>query len=1544
MQGEKPVVGVAANGVPVVQIAPPSASGVSNNRFTNYNVGSDGIILNNSGANTQTQLGGWVTGNPMLGNASARVILNQVNGNTPSNIHGYTEVAGTSANVIVANPNGITCDGCGFINVARATLTTGIPFIGTDGSVNGFQISSGQINIDGKGINTRNIDQLDLLSQSLRVNAALWANQLDVITGNNNVSYLSNKFESQNQGQGSGRVSIDVSQLGGMYANSMRLIGTDRGVGVNSAGNILSLTGTLDVNTAGDVRVTAGNLQSATKLKVISGGDISNAGTIRSEESTTLNATGSMHNSGILISANDTASGIDRNGKSIVPQDVIVSVLGELQNSGQIIATNNVLLDASSALTNKSGQIFADNINLSTVGKIDNTSGTIDSSSSLSLTSQGLTNTSGILRQTATAVSTANNSSGITIHGPSTGINPSQIIINDKGMIASNTSTKIEGYSTSNVDGTIQSKNDLSLNLGGTFNNNNGKLLAGDNLVLKSRGDLTGSNGLISSDKTLAISTDGKLSNAEGTLQSHSVQLAAKSIDNTGGTILQAGAGDQSINLIGSLQNSKGTFSTNADTLTFKLENLDNSNGSIIHGGSGSLAIVTDKMLDNSNGKIATNTALTVNADSLKNDSGTLSTRSSADVQVTNFTNAGGVLIAGDALSVQSKEKLNNAGGTIQSAKKLLVSAGTLENNKSEDGTSGRIVTTGTDIATVFVSGRADNDFGFVGGNGGLNLYAASVNNAHGTIFFNKDVKATTNENWFNTNGVLQANEQLLAVIGGNLLNSQGIVQGGGIDLSAFSIDNSFGQILHTGAGIASINVTDLLNNTNGQIIGNGNSLWIATGSLINSSGVINNTGEGMLKITSASSIDNLGGNIVSNGKLKIDAKGINNGQQGLIQAKDDLSITVQGKLLNDAGKITSGGDLMLTAGDLSNSDKGVIHSSKGVILNINGDLSNTKGTIISDGSVDIKASGSINNAEGEVQSGSTLNITGKNLDNTSGRIVSLGATGMQIKIENGIDNTKGLIASNGSAEISAHSLKNQDGSITTIDNLKITVDKFDNQKGQLTVGGMLDLSLNDILDNRGNTLAAKRGLSIYSNGIDNSANGKLLVEGAGPLTLNILGAVKNDKGFIGSNGSVSIVAKEISNLEGTIYANNSAQLSTAGVVNNSAGILQANTALSIRTNGAILNQQGLIQAGKFDFMAASIANNAGKLVQLGSDPSDIRVTSNIDNMKGSIIANASDFNIESGVLDNRNGSIVHTGTGTLNIVSKDNADNRGGAILSKGSLSLSAKALTNGILDADTSQDAKAGYIQSTVTTTIAVRDALDNGKGSIVTGKALNISADGDINNVNGTMEAGSGIALVAKNLNNENGRIVSLDDANTGFKVSDIFNNKTGVIGSNGSVSIVANVLDNTQGSIVTKKDLEISTDKFLNKDGSIDVGGSLILQMNDVLDNRGNNLQAKNGLKIRAISVDNGVNELGVAGKILVTANTGTLELNTREAINNNQGFIGGNGDVLLTAANISNIGGTVYARQDLNITTAAKLDNSQGTVQADGKLNLQNGTG
>ena len=143
----QPGVGAAPNGVPLIDIVTPNGTGLSHNKFSDFNVGTPGLILNNFNGEVGTSnLGGVTPGNPNLRNSGpASVILNEVTGGNRSALNGPTEVFGGRADVIIANPNGITCAGCGFINTPHATLTTGVPNIGADGSLMGFTVNSGDV-------------------------------------------------------------------------------------------------------------------------------------------------------------------------------------------------------------------------------------------------------------------------------------------------------------------------------------------------------------------------------------------------------------------------------------------------------------------------------------------------------------------------------------------------------------------------------------------------------------------------------------------------------------------------------------------------------------------------------------------------------------------------------------------------------------------------------------------------------------------------------------------------------------------------------------------------------------------------------------------------------------------------------------------------------------------------------------------------------------------------------------------------------------------------------------------------------------------------------------------------------------------------------------------------------------------------------------------------------------------------------------------------------------------------------------------------------
>lgn len=229
------------NGVQVIDIATTGAAGVSHNRFNQYNVDPRGLILNNNSPLTQagplqSQLAGQVVPNVNLA-GEARVILNEVMAANRSTLAGFTEVVGGTADVIVANPWGITCTGCGFINTDRVTLTTGTPQIGAGGAVQGFAVNSGDVLVQGQGLAAQSVSILDIVARSVRVDGQINAQDLQVVAGTNTYNYATRTADAGPASVGATpSYAIDSSVLGGMYANRIRIIANEAGVGVRMDG------------------------------------------------------------------------------------------------------------------------------------------------------------------------------------------------------------------------------------------------------------------------------------------------------------------------------------------------------------------------------------------------------------------------------------------------------------------------------------------------------------------------------------------------------------------------------------------------------------------------------------------------------------------------------------------------------------------------------------------------------------------------------------------------------------------------------------------------------------------------------------------------------------------------------------------------------------------------------------------------------------------------------------------------------------------------------------------------------------------------------------------------------------------------------------------------------------------------------------------------------------------------------------------------------------------------------------------------------------
>lgn len=251
-RSQRPNIYQHSDGIKIINITNPSSSGVSHNKYTQFDVSKKGVILNNGTDRYKTQLVEFVNPNILLAQ-SAKVILNEVNSPNISQLNGYIEVAGPKAQVIIANPAGITCNGCGFINADRATLTTGKPLV-ENGKLTGYQVERGHIYVTGQGLKNTGQDYTDIIARSVKINAELWANkEINVIAGQNNVgtdlSFTENKKDEIYQDRFN--YGIDVSALGGMYAGKITLSANEQGVGVRNSGTLGVSAGDLNINANG---------------------------------------------------------------------------------------------------------------------------------------------------------------------------------------------------------------------------------------------------------------------------------------------------------------------------------------------------------------------------------------------------------------------------------------------------------------------------------------------------------------------------------------------------------------------------------------------------------------------------------------------------------------------------------------------------------------------------------------------------------------------------------------------------------------------------------------------------------------------------------------------------------------------------------------------------------------------------------------------------------------------------------------------------------------------------------------------------------------------------------------------------------------------------------------------------------------------------------------------------------------------------------------------------------------------------------------------
>ena len=364
-----------------------NAAGLSHNKAGSFNVGKEGLVFNNNAgkAPVDTALAGKVKVNANLAGNAAKTILQEVTGTGATSLNGFMEIAGSKANLIIANPNGINVNGAGFINVDRAVLTTGKPNINTDGTLNGFTVEKGKINVAGAGImpvldeatgqyKYAPASKLDIYAYAADINAEIWAqDEINVIAGKNQIDANGNPAAPLHS-EGSG-VNLDIGALGGMYAGKISLVGTNQGLGMKIGGNLaaqknLSITNNGKIVFEENKRETIeiDGAQADVMTSITSGGDIiidannsdiENKAALSARGKVDIELGGTLDNSGKLIAGEEYEEVEGSGNFKRNPANLSINAAKGLNNTGALDASNNLTIRVNEGAATLGGSINA---------------------------------------------------------------------------------------------------------------------------------------------------------------------------------------------------------------------------------------------------------------------------------------------------------------------------------------------------------------------------------------------------------------------------------------------------------------------------------------------------------------------------------------------------------------------------------------------------------------------------------------------------------------------------------------------------------------------------------------------------------------------------------------------------------------------------------------------------------------------------------------------------------------------------------------------------------------------------------------------------------------------------------------------------------------------------------------------------------------------------------------------------------------------------------------------------------------------------------
>lgn len=927
----------AGNGVEVVNIATPNGKGLSHNTYQQFNVDKRGLILNNSAEQlAQSQLGGYLQNNPNLTHGAASVILNEVTGASRSQLNGYTEVFGSSAPVILTNPYGITCNGCGFINTPRVTLSTGAPkFLGEE--LSGFDVSQGSITIEGLGLDGTNQTYFDIISRTVQVNADIHANDLSVITGVNEVAYQTNDVTNVKATLSSTPdIAIDSSLLGGMYAGRIALVATENGVGVN-VGNLASSQGSITISADG--KILLGDASATHDVVLASSQNIDLEGTLSATRHLALQANKTSMLSDVVVgetvsiksdkleleNASIEAESLITEANSVhVDDDSVINTetlslnhLITFRNDGAISASQLAFVSGDTLSLTGNGELQAASLNVNadaaTVdtalrstnaafdiddGLIVSRDGTLSATEGVQLTAKDL-----VIKGDLQAGKRMNASiqEGLTVDGNLFGndITLESQVLTQKGQLFATNDLTITAKEVA-LESSTRAENNLSI----------------DATTVDLSDELTGGSELsISAENAITQTERGSL--LAGTL----IDLEAKSIDLSGKSHSNGSANISAARLaLAGAHHAQSDVTVNSDTFT--QEGLLATNGNIAFTQTGATTLsgevtagdsltINTKTLYQS-GELESNADLSIHAMDISLD-GNISSGEALTIDSNALAFTGEMLVAGDAILAVDDATLS---GQLKTAGSLAI-----------DAHNTLVTTMGNELEaknTLTLEAETLNHQGKIlsGGDTVITsdsmVHKGSIESGQSVVI---DTQAMTQQ------GKIEANQDVTLEVNSALTTQGNLLAGNTVTLSAKSLDNQ-----------ADINAGNQITVTTTQALTN------------QSSGVIS----GLNTEINASEVSNLG-TLQALANLDLTANSLSN--SGALIALDNLNTQLSGTLtnnslvyagnsanlynnrLNNYGDILVGKDLTIAKNASLQKSTSVLNSSA-TIESLGGDIS----------------------------------------------------------------------------------------------------------------------------------------------------------------------------------------------------------------------------------------------------------------------------------------------------------------------------------------------------------------------------------------------------------------------------------------------------------------------------------------------------------------------------------------------------------------------------------------------------------------------------